>query len=214
MPSGHHGFIPSSAEDVLRRRVKFERRKRMRGVRGAMPVSAAAERSAKIVSRLSPLEAFDGARAVALFWPIIERREVDLREFDAELRARGVRVAYPAVDEAGTMTFRFVADVDAMTEHPLGFREPPVSAPAVAPGELDAVLVPALAVDPRGHRIGYGAGHYDRALPTHAAQARRIAVVFDFQLVPDLPDTLGDVPVGVVVTDRQTLVAEPGAVDP
>jgi len=179
-----------------------------------MPVSAAADRSAKIVARLSMLEAFGGARAVALFWPIVERREVDLREFDVELRGRGVRVAYPAVDEAGTMTFRFVSDVDAMVEHPLGFREPPPDAPAVAAGELDVVLVPALAVDPRGHRIGYGAGHYDRALPAHAVQARRVAVVFDFQLVPDLPDTLGDVPVGVVVTDRQTLVAEPCAVDP
>lgn len=208
MPSGHHGFVPSSAEDLLRRRVKSELRKRMRGVRGALPASACAERSGRIVARVAELDGFERARSVALFWPIAQRREVDLRDLDAQLRARGVRVAYPGVDDTGAMTFRFVADAAAMLEHPLGFREPPPDAPEVAPGELDAVLVPALAVDPRGHRIGYGAGHYDRALPLHAAKARRIAVVFDFQLVAEVPDTPGNLAVDLIVTDARTLVAE------
>ena len=56
MPSDHHGFIPSSAEDVLRRRVKAELRKRMRGLRKALPASACAERSARIIERLVTLE--------------------------------------------------------------------------------------------------------------------------------------------------------------
>jgi 5-formyltetrahydrofolate cyclo-ligase len=157
---------------------------------------------------VAELDGFDRARSVALFWPIAQRREVDLRDLDAQLRARGVRVAYPGVDDAGAMTFRFVADAGAMLDHPLGFREPPLDAPEAAPGELDVVVVPALAVDPRGHRIGYGAGHYDRALPLHATKARRIAVVFDFQLVAEVPDTPGDLAVHVIVTDARTLVAE------
>jgi 5-formyltetrahydrofolate cyclo-ligase len=208
MPPGppHHGFIPSTAEDLLRRRVKAELRKRMRGVRGAMPASTIAERSARIADGLTALPTFAGARAVALFWPMPSRREVDLRPLDATLRARGVRVAYPSLDSAGEMAFRFVSDADAMVDHALGFREPAPDAPAAAPGELDAVVVPALAVDPRGHRIGYGAGHYDRALPRFASQPQRIAVAFDFQLVAEVPDTIGDVPVGIVVTDRRTLV--------
>src|SRR5581483_11137056 len=106
-----HGFIPSSAEDLLRRRVKAELRKRMRGLRKAMPAQACAARSARIVDALASLEVLAGARAVALFWPIEERHEVDLRPLDARLRARGVRVAYPGVDpETGAMAFRFVAD--------------------------------------------------------------------------------------------------------
>jgi 5-formyltetrahydrofolate cyclo-ligase len=106
------------------------------------------------------------------------------------------------------MTFRFVAEVADLAEHPLGFHEPAPDAPLAAPGELDVVVVPALAVDPRGHRIGYGAGYYDRALPKHAPPERRVAVAFDFQLVAEVPDTEGDEPVGVVVTDARTIVVD------
>jgi 5-formyltetrahydrofolate cyclo-ligase len=209
VPSDHHGFIPSSAEDTLRRRVKAEIRKRMRGLRNTLPASACAERSARIVDRVASLEPVATARAVALFWPIEAHHEVDLRNLDARLRARGARVAYPGVDaETGTMTFRFADDLEAMQEHALGFREPPPGAPAASPGELDAIVVPALAVDPRGHRIGYGGGYYDRALPPVAPPAIAVAVAFDFQLVAEVPNTEGDVAVGWVVTDARSLRAE------
>src|ERR1017187_5590932 len=154
MPSDHHGFIPSSAEDVLRRRVKAELRKRMRGLRKALPATAGAARSARIIERLVELEPIARAGAVALFWPIEERHEVDLRALDARLRERGVRVAYPAVDpETGAMTFRFVEHPDAMLEQGFGFREPAMREAEAAPGDVDVVVVPALAVDPRGPRI-------------------------------------------------------------
>ena len=202
-------FVPASAEDVLRLRVKAELRKRMRGVRKAMPAAACAARSALLVERLAALQVVTDARAVALFWPIEERHEVDLRAVDAGLRKRGARVAYPALDpETRVMTFRFVDDPDAMQEQGFGFREPTAGQAEVAPGELDAILVPALAVDPRGHRIGYGAGYYDRTLPRFAPPAVPVAVAFDFQLVAEVPDTPSDVPVAWVVTDTRTLRAE------
>jgi 5-formyltetrahydrofolate cyclo-ligase len=206
MPSDHHGFIPSTAEDVLRARVKTELRKRMRGLRKALPVSACTERSARIVAGLLALPPFAAARAVCLFWPIEERHEVDLRALDVVLRERGVRVAYPAVDpETRAMTFRFVPNADAMTVGALGVREPAASEPEARPGEVEAIIVPALALDPRGHRIGYGAGYYDRALPAFAPPAVTIAVAFDFQLVAEVPEMPGDVPVEWVVTDGRTL---------
>ncbi|HLK37194.1 MAG TPA: 5-formyltetrahydrofolate cyclo-ligase [Polyangiaceae bacterium] len=205
MPSDHHGFIPSSEEDLLRRRVKVELRKRMRGLRNALPATACAERSARIVLGLRALPVLAAARAVALFWPMLERREVDLRDVDVWLRNVGCRVAYPVVDQAtGAMAFRFVDDVRSMKEATLGFREPP-EGPEVLPGELDAIVVPALAVDARGYRIGYGAGFYDRALPSFAPPASSIAVAFDFQLVAEVPETQGDTPVGWVVTDARSL---------
>src|ERR1700733_7104332 len=169
MSSGHHGFVPSSAEDVLRARVKAELRKRMRALRKTLPPAACAERSTRIADRVAVLEPVARARAVALFWPIEDRHEVDLRSLDARLRARGVRVAYPGIEaEGGDMTFRFVADPDGMDPRGFGFREPSVREPEALPGELDAIVVPALAVDPRGHRIGYGAGEYDGTLPRFA----------------------------------------------
>jgi 5-formyltetrahydrofolate cyclo-ligase len=210
MPSDHHGFIPSSAEELLRVRVKAELRKRMRGLRKALPTTACAERSARIAARLAALEPIAGARTVCLFWPIEDRHEVDLRPLDARLRERGVRVAYPGIDpDSGAMSFRFVADPDAMEEQGFGFREPSLRAPEAGPGDLDVIVVPALAIDPRGHRIGYGAGYYDRALPRFAPPAVTVAVAFDFQLVAEAPESAVDVPVAWIVTDARTLASEP-----
>jgi 5-formyltetrahydrofolate cyclo-ligase len=210
MPVSPHGFVPSSAEDILRRRVKAELRTRMRALRGALPESACAEKSSRIVEHLAALDPIGRARSVALFWPMIDRHEVDLRSLDARLRARAVRVAYPRLEESGAMTFRFVPSVDSMQPHPLGMLEPTEEAPPAAAGELDVIVAPALAVDPRGHRIGYGEGHYDRALEPLASSSVAIVVAFDFQLVAETPDTEGDVAAAWIVTDRRVLASTPG----
>jgi 5-formyltetrahydrofolate cyclo-ligase len=194
------------AEEQLRHRVKAELRKRMRALRKTLPASACAERSARLVERLSGLDPVAAAGAVALFWPIEERHEVDLRGLDARLRERGARVAYPAVEpETGVMTFRFVEHAEEMSEQGYGFREPPQAAPPATPGSLDVIVVPALAVEPSGHRLGYGAGYYDRTLPSLSPPAVTVAVAFDFQLLAELPSTAGDVAVSWVVTDARTL---------
>jgi 5-formyltetrahydrofolate cyclo-ligase len=214
MPGDRHGFIPSSAEDVLRRRVKVELRKRMRGLRKALPAGACRDRSARIVERLASLEDLAKARAVALFWPIEERHEVDLRLLDALLRSRGARVAYPAVvDEGRSMVFRFVARAAAITGGASGIHQPGATEPVAARGELDAIVVPALAIDPRGHRIGYGAGYYDRTIGSFTPPAVTVGVAYDFQLLAEIPETEGDVTVGWIVTDARAERAE-GAPSP
>jgi 5-formyltetrahydrofolate cyclo-ligase len=192
-------------EDVLRLKVKAELRKRLRGVRKTLPPEAAAERSAKIVVRLEAHPAIATAKRVALFWPIEARKEVDLRALDRTLRARGVAIAYPAIDaDTNEMTFR-TADAGALEERGFGFAEPAASAPDAAP--LDVVVVPAIAVDPTGHRIGYGAGYYDRTLPKYAPPATTIAVAYDWQLVAEVPATAADVRVDWIVTDARLLEA-------
>jgi 5-formyltetrahydrofolate cyclo-ligase len=208
MPSHRHGFIPSSDQGLLRRRVKREIRTRMAALRNTMPASACAQRSARIVDRLIDLEPLASARTVASFWPIEHNHEVDLRALDVRLRERGVRVAYPLVEEkTAELSFRFVADVDAMQEHPLGYREPSLREPEALPGDIDVIVVPALAIDPRGYRIGYGAGHYDRALPRFAPPAVTVSVAYDFQLVAEAPETEGDVATLWIVTDARAIAA-------
>lgn len=195
-------------EEFLRVKVKAELRKRLRGVRKAMPVEAALQRSAKIIATLEAHPAVASAKSIALFWPIEVRKEVDLRPFDASLRKRGVRIAYPAIDaETDVMTFRFVDDLGRLEEQGYGFAEPPPDAPHAA--ELDVVIVPAIAVDPTGHRIGYGAGYYDRTLPRYAPPAVSIAVAYDWQLVAEVPATPHDVKVAFVVTDTRTFDVVP-----
>lgn len=193
-------------EDFIRLKVKAELRKRLRGVRKTTPAEACLERSRKIIARLEQHEAVQAARSVALFWSIEARHEVDLRSLDTSLRARGVRVAYPAIEpETGVMTLRFVDDPAALEEQGYGFREPAADTPEAS--GLDVVIVPAIAVDPMGHRIGYGAGYYDRTLPRYAPPAVTIAVAYDWQLVAEVPFTEHDVRCAWVVTDTRTLDA-------
>lgn len=201
--SHSHKLAP---EDVLRRKVKAELRKRLRGVRKTTPIEACEARSRAIAERLEAHEAFAGAKRIALFWPIVLRHEVDLRPLDARLRARGVRVAYPTIDpDSGVMTFRFVDDPAALEEQGYGFMEPGADAPLA--DELDVVVVPALAVDPTGHRIGYGAGYYDRTLPRFVPPAKSVAVAYDWQVVSEVPATEGDVRCMYVLTDLRSFVA-------
>lgn len=215
--------IDADLEVALRYRAKAVLRKRARALRSSIPREAIAARSARIAARLEAHPLVVGASSVALFWPIEGRNEVDLTALDARLRALGKRVAYPSIEgdddgspgdpapvprdlAARAMTFRFVDDPAAMEERGLGFCEPAPDAPEAA--ALDVIVVPALQIDVRGHRIGYGAGFYDRALSRFAPPARTIGVAFSFQLIPEVPVTEGDVAVERIVTDEKELEAE------
>lgn len=72
-------------------------------------------------------------------------------------------------------------------------------------GQIDVILVPALAFDRRGYRVGYGGGYYDRFLPT-APQAAKIGVVFSSQIIDEIPVDLHDLPVDVIVTEREVII--------
>jgi 5-formyltetrahydrofolate cyclo-ligase len=203
MKEHSHELAP---DDFIRLKVKAELRKRLRGVRRTTPAEACAERSRVIVERLLAHEAMAAPKKVALFWPIEARHEVDLRPLDAALRARGVEVSYPAIDpETGDMTFRVVADPAAMDEAGYGFSEPAPGSPEAT--SLDVVVVPAIGVDPTGHRIGYGAGYYDRTIPRYAPPATTIIVAYDWQLLAEVPATEHDVRCAWVVTDARVLDA-------
>ncbi len=187
---------------VFKRQAKVLMRKRSRALRASVPKSALALRSEKIAERLLGSDALKTATRVALFDPILQKNEIDLGAVDAALRARGALIFYPSIDPVTReMVFREVRDLGALEERGLGFREPPYDAPEAL--VLDVIVVPALAIDGRGFRLGYGAGFYDRTLPRYAPPAVSIGVVFDFQLAADLPDTEGDVPVDQIATDMK-----------
>lgn len=187
---------------------KVELRKRMRAVRTAYPVEALAARSRALVTRALSLEIFESARAIALFFPMADRKEVDLRELDAEARRRGKRVYYPFLEQRGEASvsgLRLTASLDDLAERGRRFLEPPPNAVQAERGDVDLLFVPALAVAPSGHRLGYGAGFYDSLLPDVCPPAVAIAVAYDFQLLADLPARPHDVACGLVLTDARSL---------
>jgi 5-formyltetrahydrofolate cyclo-ligase len=205
--------FPDDVEAAFRFRAKKEMRATMQRMRSATPASARALRSEAIRARLLAMSIYDGATSIALFHPIEKKGEVDLGGVDRDARARGLRVAYPALHESPpsrTMSFRWIDLEDdpvhsALEDRGHGFLEPRDDAPVAAVDHLDVIIVPGLAFDPTGHRLGYGAGFYDMTLEG-ASRARTIGVAFDFQIVSEIPVTPGDVPVQTVVTDRRTFV--------
>ena len=80
-----------------------------------------------------------------------------------------------------------------------GIAEPPVSAPPHVPNSVDFVLVPGLAFDRRGHRLGYGGGYYDHLL-VDMPRAKRVAIAFDCQLQMHVPTEAHDATIDMLIT--------------
>ncbi len=144
--------------------------------------------------------ALDGPPGVASgYLPV--RDELDPRPAMAALAALGWRLALPVVVGPGLpLVFRAWAPGEPTV--PAGFGlEVPAAEVEVAP---DLLLVPMLAFDARGHRLGYGGGFYDRtiaALRAGGGAARAIGVAFAAQAVPLLPDSETDMRLDAIVTE-------------
>lgn len=127
---------------------------------------------------------------VAGYWPI--STEIDVRPLLARLHERGVICALPVVKDADApLIFRRWRPTDALQEGPYGTRHPAAEAGEVVP---EVLLVPLLAVDDAGHRLGHGGGYYDRTLA--ALRQRRpiiaIGVGFAIQRLGRVPHGEGD----------------------
>jgi len=192
----------------LKYRAKKQLRLRLRGLRAAYPEGLLAQASERIVASVLALPQFSAASGVGLFWPMVERREVDVRPLAQAALAAHKRVYFPFLEPmaSGFRTgFAQVQDVSELAERGQRFFEPPPSAPRAERGQIELLIVPALAVAADGHRLGYGSGFYDATLPDFCPPARALTVVFDFQLLGELPVTSGDVATQCIVTDRRML---------
>jgi 5-formyltetrahydrofolate cyclo-ligase len=192
-------------------RAKKQLRSRMRALRSAHPDKARAERSARLVERVLALPEFHAARGVALFASLLDGGEVDTSALDEAARAAQKCVYYPAIDRKDERDHTALAEVPDPAElraRGRRFAEPPADARRAERGDVDLVVVPALAVAPTGYRLGYGGGFYDAMLPDFCPPAIAVVVAFDFQLVAELPAEPHDVPCALVVTDARTLRVE------
>jgi 5-formyltetrahydrofolate cyclo-ligase len=191
----------------LARRAKVQIRARMKALRQSYPKAALKARSAQVRNRLLELAPFQTARSVALFWPLLERGEVDLRDTLLSCLARGVKTYFPYQDrleDGRTLTgFRQVLSESELTLRGSSFHEPPTERASAKPGDIDLVLVPALAADTFGHRIGYGAGYYDATLGDVVPPAVVVIVAFGFQMLAELPTEAHDVAADYVVTEER-----------
>ena len=71
--------------------------------------------------------------------------------------------------------------------------------------EIDLIVMPGVAFDRNGHRLGHGGGYYDRFLKTMYSKIPRIALAFDFQILPKIPREIWDVPVDEIMTELEVI---------
>jgi 5-formyltetrahydrofolate cyclo-ligase len=173
--------------------------------REALDPAWRAQASEAIASRIVGMDGFASADLLLVTLPF--RSEWNATLVVARALAAGKVVAAPRVDAPARMLRAYrIEDLDRDVERGYrGIPEPRASCAEVALERIDWVLVPGVAFDPRGGRLGYGGGYYDRLLPFVAQRARRVAGAFDMQIVDDVPTAPHDIAVNFVVTEQRTL---------
>jgi 5-formyltetrahydrofolate cyclo-ligase len=132
---------------------------------------------------------------VSGFWPI--DHEIDIRPLLISLHSRGHDIALPVTPRRGKpLTFRLWRPSDELIPERFGTMR--ATGPEATP---DFLLVPLLAFDPRGHRLGYGAGYYDRTIEA-LPDAFTLGCAYAIQQVPEVPAGPHDKPLGAVATEQ------------
>jgi 5-formyltetrahydrofolate cyclo-ligase len=180
--------------------MELEERKRvMRAeVRARMPKEGFVAASMAAQERLadSPLAA--AAKVVGLYRSLPS--ECGTASLASALQAAGKEICYPVI-VPGQRKLAFRRGADAYAAGALGIEEPTGSAVPLA--EIDLLVVPAIAVDAQGRRLGRGKGHYDATLAAFSGVS--VAIVFEAQLVPEVPVGEHDRPVAAVCTEARII---------
>lgn len=173
---------------------KQELRRRIREKKRAMTLAQIEQKSARLGELFAASEAYRSAKAIYGYMPYNQEvRTVPMLE--RALRD-GKRVAVPKC-YGEEMRFIWMDDLSKVEKGYAGIPEPIADGP-VADDEAALVLMPGLAFDPQGHRIGYGGGFYDKFLakePNHPT----LALCYDFQMLDELKTEEYDIPVDTVL---------------
>jgi 5-formyltetrahydrofolate cyclo-ligase len=169
--------------------------------RDALPVQDRRAMSDRIAERLLAMPEAANVRTALAFWSF--GSEVDTAPVIHRLRDRGVRTALPRIEGGDVVAVPYEPG-DPVAATAFGAMEPTTTA-LVAPADLDLVIVPGVAFDVRGARVGYGGGFYDRLLPTLRAGVPTVAIAFALQIVPEVPEGGVDRRVDAIVTEDEVI---------
>ncbi|MEQ1931072.1 MAG: 5-formyltetrahydrofolate cyclo-ligase [Parvularculaceae bacterium] len=186
------GFL--NPKHILREKMKAVRA----GAASARP-DAARHAAAHFLARM----AFAPGAVIALYHPL--KDELDTGLLASSLRERGARLALPVIiSRNAPLTFRAHDGEAPLVAGRFGTMTPPAAAPTLRP---DIIVVPLLAFTPRGDRLGYGGGYYDRTLAALRVGGEVLAVGFGYgaQEVDALPSGPLDQRLDWVVTERRAV---------
>ena len=187
-------------------------RRALRAKRRALAVENAEQHAEAVAQKCLQIEALTSAQTIGSYLPMAG--ELDPGPTAAMLAAA---VFVPVIGEDFTMEFRMFATAGGLGDaagQPLlknkyGILEPPAGGQSIDAADLDAVLVPLVAFDHNGHRVGMGGGYYDRAFGFRiGAVGKRpvlVGVAHGLQQVDAIDVQHWDVPLDYVVTEREIL---------
>jgi 5-formyltetrahydrofolate cyclo-ligase len=171
----------------------------------------AAHHLAQLAPELMDMFRPEAGAIVAGYWPI--RTELDPRPLMQQLAAAGLTTALPATPQPGKpLIFHLWQEGDPVIEGLYGTSEPAPEAPRCEP---DILLVPMLAFDNAGYRLGYGGGFYDRSLAVLRAinpAVRAVGIAFGAQRIDLVPRGEHDARLDAVLTPEGVAVAGDGSV--
>jgi len=177
-------------------------RRRQVAARTAMPDSIRNESSRLIRDHVLEMPQVTSAGTIAAYYSV--GTEPDTRGLIFALWKRGSYVVLPVLLPDGDLDWASYEGPESLAPGPRGVLQPvePVRGIGTV-ARADVVLVPALAVDVRGRRLGRGGGSYDRALARVGPQVPTIALLYDSELLPSVPAEEHDQPVRAVVRPEQ-----------
>jgi 5-formyltetrahydrofolate cyclo-ligase len=185
-------------------RAKRELRERMRDVREALEPHRATVWSSAIVGSVHELPEVVAARTVTAYLSF--GSEIPTGELIAIFDTEGKRIGVPVVRDGEIVMVAFKPG-DATARSDFGMEEP-TAQEEIPPEEVDALVIPGLAFDRQGFRLGYGGGFYDRYVRRTRSETLRVGICFSDQVVDDVPHGDGDERVDRIITQDGVISIE------
>ena len=186
---------------------KKEIRQKMLALRRALSASEKEEKSRALTGNLISLKAYQEARRILTY--LAMPGEADLDPLIRRALADGKEVYVPVCLPEKQMEAGRLLDMEHFVKGPYGLRDLPKGYSTISPEEIDLVLVPGVAGSPDGTRLGMGAGYYDRYL-SKVPYEKRVLVLWDFQVVEELPSEPFDQFMAAIVTDTDIIITKRG----
>ena len=174
--------------------------------RAALTTAKRRQMSAAIAKHVCAMPAFQDSQTVMLYMALPQ--EAQTAAILAESRYQGKRVTVPVVKPCGLVAAELPTGQLQFQPGPFDIPEPAVSTAIIPPEDINCVMVPGIAFDRRGARLGFGKGYYDRFLCQLPATTHVCGLAFSVQIVQHVPDLPHDVRMQSLVTDQGVLFCE------
>ncbi|NLW02768.1 MAG: 5-formyltetrahydrofolate cyclo-ligase [Clostridiaceae bacterium] len=183
---------------------KKEMRKALLERRKQLDHNSVLELSGAIQRKILDSRFFKECPVIMAYMPI--QNEVRTGFIISEGLAMGKTILLPRVADSERMEAVPVVNPDSeLIKGALGIMEPHPSMPAADPRTIDLVILPGIAFDRKGHRLGFGAGYYDRFITHLKKDCILLAPAYDFQVLDQIPADDFDKPADLIITEKQII---------